>query len=487
MAHRQVRTLLTVDRVTGMDAAMLEVESPTMHMHVLGVLMVEPSATAGPLDLDRLTEVFAERLHLIAPFRRRMVAVPGGVDHPRWIEDPEFELAKHLHHRDLGPGAGRHDLERFVSTVAGTPLRRDRPLWETWLADGFEDGTAALVTKVHHALMDGGAGSQMMASLFDLEPEPPEPDLHEIPTWHGERSPDRNQLLREALPAALGRTARFPSVVARTVASLAGTARAVAVQPSSIAGIAPRTAFNGALSAEREVALRRCPLDDLKEVRRAFGTTINDVVLAATAFSLRAYSEARDELPDRPLVASVPVGTPRGATEGDLGNSTSNMMVSLPVDLDDPVDALLAIHADAGSAKAAQSALGPEILDQWVTLVPAAVLSAGALGYSNLRLGRLHPPLFNIIVSNVAGPPVPLYLAGCQVVATYALGPLIANTGLNLTVLSQTGDLDVGVIAAPNLVEDVSSIADGFIDGVAHLLDAARRAAGRTSPPAGPS
>lgn len=465
-----------MERVKGMDGAFLEMETPSMHLHVVGVLILDPSTigTSGTLPHDRLAALFAERLHLIPPFRRRMVGVPGGLDHARWIQDPDFDLDNHLHRRDLGPDAGRDELERFVGEVCSIPLPRDRPLWETWLADGFADGTVALVTKVHHALMDGSAGGDLMASLFDLEPAP-EPAA-ETPDWEGEQPPTAARLLAEAGTAALGRAARLPGAVVHTVAGLAGSARAIMASPSSVAGFAPATPFNGSLTADRTVAFAHCRLDDLKQVRRVFGTTINDVVLAATTLSMRRYLLARHLQADQPLVASVPVAARRQGDE--FGNHTSNMMMSLPVQLDDPIAILCSIHEGAAGAKAAQAALDTDVMDEWMTLMPAALLSAGASLYSSLRLGRLHPPLFNAIVSNMPGPPIPLYLAGARLVATYPMGPLIGNTGLNLTVLSQSGELNVGVIACPALVDDVRSIADGFVAAVAELLEAAERESG---------
>ena len=361
----------------------------------------------------------------------------------------------------------------------------------------------ALVTKVHHALMDGSAGGDLMASLFDLEPEPgpsaepphlsaarPGPSA-EPAAWQGEPPPSRARLLAEAGPAALGRAARLPATVAHTMTSLASSAGAVVAQPSSVAGVAPATPFNGALTVARSVAFNRCPLDDLKQVKRVFGTTINDVVLAATTLSIRRYLLAHHVEPDRPLVASVPVAG-RRREDTAFGNHTSNVMVSLPVQLDDPVGVLRSIHQGAAGAKAARQALDSDVMAEWIAMMPAALLSAGAGLYSSLRLGGVHPPFFNVIVSNMAGPPIPLYLAGARLVATYPMGPLIGNTGLNLTVLSQTGDLDVGVIACPDLVDDVRSIADEFVGAVAELLDLAVHAEelgdapAAGTPPSGP-
>jgi WS/DGAT/MGAT family acyltransferase len=272
----------------------------------------------------------------------------------------------------------------------------------------------------------------------------------------------------------LRRVVGLPGVMARTVSGLVATARATVDQPGSPVQFAPATPFNGPLTAARSVAFTRCSLADLKEIRRAYGTTINDVVLAATTTSLRRYLLERGFPADRPLVASVPVALARHDDDPAFGNHTSNMMVALPVHLDDPVEALRSIHEDALGAKAVQQAMGPDIMDDLVGLAPAALLSAGAHLYSLLGLGRFHPPLFNAIVSNVPGPPIPLYVAGARVLATYPMGPLIGSTGLNLTVLSQSGDLDVGVIACPDLVDDVGAVAAGFRAGIADLLDAAR-------------
>ncbi len=462
------------ERVQGMDAAMLEMESPTMHLHMVGVLVLDPSTAPGPWSADRVVQVYAERMHLLPPFHKRVVEVPGRLDHPRWIDDPDFDLDRHIFHLDVGPDAPPEELERFAGELASRPLRREVPLWEVWILEGFRDGSVALISKVHHALMDGSAGSDIMASLFDTEPSPP-PDAP-APALPREQPPSRGRLLAEAVPANLGRVARLPLTVARTVSSVAGSAKAVAAQPSSLLGFAPRTRFNGPLTPSRTVAFRRCSLDDLRSVGRVFGVTVNDVVLAATAMAMREYLVARGEPPDEPLVASVPVD---GRHDGEIyGNHTSNIMVALPAHLDDPVELLRAVHEDALGAKAAKGALDSRVIDAWTSVLPARLLSGLTGLYSSLELGRHHPPVFTTIVSNVAGPPMPLYLAGARLVALYPMGPLIANSGLNLTVLSHDGVVDVGIIACPDLVDDIGALADGFVQAVSTLVGLSGRAGG---------
>jgi len=470
-----------VERVTGMDAAFLELESPTMHLHVVGVLVLDPSTAEGEFSPERLVRLYSERLHLIPPFRRKLVEVPAGLDHPRWIEDDEFDLGNHLLFHQLGGEAGIDDLEQFVGRVCAQPLRRDVPLWQTWLVEGFADGTVALVTKVHHALMDGSAGGDMMTSLLDLTPEiaaHPEP-----PPQSFEQAPSVRRLLLNSVPAAFGRIARVPGAIVHTVVSMAGSAKEVAAQPGAILSFAPASPINGPLTSSRTVAFRRCSLDDLSLVHRELGATINDVVLAATTMAMRGYLQARGETPEEPLVASVPVDRRKEGEE--YGNHTSNILVKLPVDEDDPAAIVHSIHETTTTAKAAGQALDSSILDTWLGLMPAALLTAGAALYSRLGLGKHHPPLFNTIVSNMPGPPMPLYLAGARLVALYPMGPLIANTGLNLTVLSHDGKVDVGIIACPDLVDDVGEVADRFVAAVGELVDVAAGVASGDRPTGG--
>ena len=455
-----------VERVSGMDAAFLELESPTMHLHVVGVLVLDPSTAEGEFSQERLVQLYSERLHLIPPFRKKVVEVPAALDHPRWIEDDEFELDNHLLFHRLDGDAGLEDLERFVGEVCATPLRRDVPLWQTWLVEGFADGTVALVTKVHHALMDGSAGGDLMLSLLDLTPEiaeHPEP-----PPQSFEQAPSVRRLLLHSVPAGIGRILRVPGAIIQTVSSLAGSAKDVAAQPGAILSFAPHSPINGPLTSSRAVAFRRCSLADLALVHRQLDATINDVVLAATTMAMRGYLHARNEVPEEPLVASVPVDRRKEGEE--FGNHTSNILVKLPVDLDDPAEIVHSIHETTIAAKAAGAALDSDLFDTWLGILPAALLTTGAALYSRLGLGKHHPPLFNTIVSNMPGPPMPLYLAGARLVALYPMGPLIANTGLNLTVLSHDGKVDVGIIACPDLVDDVSEVADRFVAAVGELV-----------------
>lgn len=467
----------------GIDTMFVRAETPAMHLHVTGVLVLDPVSMRGGDPRARIRALVAERLPLLAPFRWRLVEAPGGLGTPRWIEDPDVDLDRHVHLATLPAPGGRAELARFVGEVASTPLRRDRPLWEMHLVDGLADGTIAVVSKLHHAFMDGGAGAEVMASLFDLSPEvdtPPPPD---------EREPDAVpspwRLLAEAPADTVARIARVPEAVARTAADVGGLLGAMfpdGDEPGQ-ATRAARSPFNGALTPARVVGLADCSLTDVKRVGKAFDATVNDVVLAAVAGALRGELAARgalDAIGDRPLVAAVPISVRPDEPERAFGNQTSAMMVPLPTQLADPVERLRAVHVVSVRTKERHGAMGSHLLEAWAGLVPPWAITAGSRIASRLGLAHRLPPVFNLIVSNVMGPPIPLYLAGAEVAAVYPLGPLLDGSGLNVTVISHLDRLHVGVIACPAIVADPEAVAASIGAAVDELVAAIpRRAAAR--------
>jgi diacylglycerol O-acyltransferase len=465
-----------MERMSAMDAAFLYLETPAMHMHVVGVVVLDPGGR--PFGIDDVRGALVERLHLIAPLRRRVVAPPGGIDHPVWIEDPGFDLANHLLRADLEGPISWARLEDFVGEVASTPLRRDRPLWEMWVVEGLEDGSVVLVTKIHHSIMDGAAGGELMASLFDLSPEgsaiePP------IEPWVPDPMPSTFTQVASSITSAVARQRDVPVAVARSMGNLAGTARTWIEQRRqghAVPLLAPRTAFNGSLSSRRTVSLRKVSLDDVKAIRKAFFTTVNDVVLAASASALRAYLLPRGGLPDAPLIVAVPVSTRSDGDESQFGNQISNMMVSVPLEPADPVARLRAIHDSALSSKALQSAMGTQTLQEMSAFTAPTIFTAGVRFYSGLRLARFHSPVFNLIISNVPGPPIDLFCAGARVQAIFPMGPVMEGSGINVTVLSEADHLNVGVMADPALVEAVDEVGEAFGAAIDELLARARSA-----------
>jgi WS/DGAT/MGAT family acyltransferase len=457
--------------MAGMDAAFLYIETRTMHMHVVGVLVLDPTESPGGFGIDEVTRVMADRIHLIPPLRRRVLPSPAGIDHPLWIEDPAFDLAAHIRQAAIEGPVGWARLEQFVGEVASKPLDRTRPLWEMWVVDALEDGTVALVTKLHHSLMDGGAAANLMASIFDLSADagPVEPAAE---PWVPDVVPSTHRQVASSVSSLVARQRDVPKAVARTFLGLAGTSRTWLSQRAAGTKTpltAPRTRLNGAITPRRSVSLARVDLDTVREVRRAFGTTINDVVLAASGTALRRYLEARGPLPGRNLIAAVPVSARDGHGDKAIRNRVSNMMVDVPLQPDDPVERLLTVHANSLNSKALQLAFGTDSLQELTGFAAPSVMTTGARLYSGLKLARYHPPVFNLVISNVPGPPLDLYCAGAKVTGIFPMGPVMEGTGVNITVLSEAHHLNVGVMACPDLVPDVGEIGTGFVEAVDEL------------------
>jgi diacylglycerol O-acyltransferase len=469
-----------VQRMAGMDAAFLYMETPSMHMHVVGVLVLDPGAGPDGFSLEKLTRVLSERIHLIPPLRRRLLPSPAGIDHPLWIEDPDFDLADHVR---VAPAPGPMswtDLEAFTGAVAGRPLDRSRPLWEMWLAELEGGAGVALVSKLHHSLMDGGAGADLMASIFDLTPDgdwvaPPES------VWTPDAVPSTASRVTGSVTSLVARQRHVPAALAHTVSGVAGTARAWVSERRAgnrLPLTAPATPFNGSLTARRSVSLARVDLDTVLAIRRAFGTTVNDVVLAASATALRDYLAARGALPRRDLVAAVPVSAHRPDDDRDLVNKVSSMMVPLPLTPDDPVERLAAVHANAQSSKALQNAFGPDSLQELTGFTLPPVMTAAARLYSGLGLARFHPAVMNLVISNVPGPPIDLYCAGAKVTGIFPMGPVMEGSGVNITVLSEARHLNIGIMACPDLLDDVDELARYLVEAVDELADRARNGGG---------
>ncbi len=469
-----------MDRLTGADAWYLYLEGPTVHLHVTGLMVLDPSTAPGGFSFDTLRSFITQRLHLMPTLRQRLVEVPLSIDHPTWIDDPNFDPDEHLHHHIVEGAGSDAELAAVIGEFASHPLRRDRPLWDMLVVEGLAGGGAAAAMKMHHCIVDGVTGMEVMATLLDLGPEPEPHEPHE-PSGGNRPVPVPSPLdaalsaswsritdpLRQ-VRAATGAATSMIGIAETSVRRRLGGAAAVA-HPIN----APRTRFNASIGPKREVAFGLAPMDDLEAVRNAFGVTINDVVLAACSYGLRQYLECWDRIPDRPLVCSVPVST---HGHGDPAtNQVSNMFVNLPVDLDDPVEQLMTIHRGSVGAKEVQGSVGTHLISDVVELIPTTVFRFATRLYSTTGLADRLAPVHNLIVSNVKGSPVPLYLAGARVTAMYPFGPLMEGTGLTVTVLSNNGELNLGLIACPDLVPSLHELRDAMLAGIDVLNEASHR------------
>ena len=467
-----------MERLSGLDATFLYFETPTNHMHVSATMVLDPSTVPGGYSFDKFKEMIRGRLDLVKPFRRRLVTVPFQLHHPIWIEDPDFDLDYHVR-RVAAPAPGtERELADIAGEIASRQLDRARPLWELWIIEGLENDAIGVVAKMHHATIDGVSGANLMVHLFDMEPDPAplEPPEEE---WKPDRKPSDFELVGYALQSRAKRPLQLAAVIPPTVKSVFNVARGRF--GSSGAGgaqgtpfTAPNTPFNGAISGHRKVAFANVPLDELKMVKNAFGTTLNDVVLALCAGALRRYLDSHGVHPDKPLVATCPVSVRGDDETKQVGsNAVSAMFTSLATDVDDPVERLLAIHESTKDAKEEHKAVGADTLINLSEFAAPNLFGLAARLYSNMKLADRHRPVHNLVISNVPGPPFPLYFGGARLVAMNPLGPIFEGAGLNITVLSYLDSVGFGFMADRESLPDVWTLAAGVGEALEELKKAA--------------
>ncbi len=466
-------------RLRGQDAAFLYGETPTWHMHVCSVGIMDPAGS--DFSFERLRELLIERLPQVPQFRWKAVEVPFGLDRPGWIEDPDFDPDFHIRRIGVPAPGTQEQLEDLVGHLVSYKLNRSRPLWEIWVIEGLERGRVAMLAKVHHAVIDGVSGAGLGEVLFDLEPtpRPPDPDVRD--SLHDTRVPSQLELLaRGAVNATIMtglRTTRFVVQSGRQAATMTGFLARRDRRPP-IPFQAPRTRFNGELTPHRSYAAARVPLDRMKAVKQAFDVKLNDVVLAVCAGALRSYLDDHGELPDQALLAQVPVSLRTDADKAEVGNKVGTMFVSLATDIDDAADRLRAIYASSQDAKEMREALSAGDIQGITETAPPALIALAARVITSAGLGRRTAPPVNVIISNVPGPPFPLFVAGARLESLVPLGPLLIGIGLTVTVFSYGEHVDFGFMTCPELAPDVARLAERVPLALEQLEAAAASKAG---------
>ena len=482
-------------QLTGMDGGFLYMETATTFGHVSGLgIYSRPSEDFDPYD-----EVYARFESMVGrlePMRRRVVEVPLHLDHPYWIDDPDFDLDFHIRHLSLAPPGRVDQLGEQISRIVGRPMDRTRPLWEVYVIEGLESGRWALLTKYHHATIDGASGVMMLMMIHDLTPDAP--PLEESPPWHGEPVPGDLELLR----LALGNLARNPAKamraqlrIARDLAESAGitsvstAARQAGTAVKTIATTlspgngdrqrfslpstgAPPTPWNKSITAHRRFAMRSASLSNIKRLKDATGGTVNDVVMAIVAGALREYLLMHDALPDRPLRAMVPVSIRTGDEDDTWTNRVSGLVADLPTDSPDPIERVERCRQAMDVAKR-QFELVPADALADITQFASPVVATSAIRLaSQLRLAdRVQSPV-NVVVSNVPGPRQPLYFSGAQLEQYIPVSTIAEGMGLNITVHSYLDELTFGLISCRELVPDLWKMVDLHIDEIDRLFEA---------------
>lgn len=480
---------MSLQRMSGVDSIFLAAEQPGHHVHVMGLLILDPSTVPGGYSFEGFCDFAAARLPALTPLRRRLVEVPGGLANPYWTDAGEIDLEHHIRRAAVPTPGGPRELAAMASEMMERPLDRRLPLWEMLLVEGLAGGHVALLAKLSHAMMDGMAGVRLMASLFSTTPEYPEPlpvegeDGPGGPDGQaGRRDPNQLELLAGAVPWLLRRPLRAARAGLGTAWGLLGRALSESDETPESAVRTERCWLNAQLSPYRSTAWVTLPLAEVRAVGDAADVTVNDVLLAVVGGALRRYAEPRGVLPEAPLVAGVPVAL---RNEEERANAVSSFAVGLGTDEADPVARLRSISDTMAAKKSRRGSTVGEDLLAWAEVPPPAVFSLVMRAYLGLDLESRFNPICNLVVSNVPGPPESLYLAGARLAAIHPLGPVFSGMALNVTAMGCGDGLDVGLVACRRVIPDLWELAGELSTALAELRTAVMGSPLRAEPSSG--
>jgi diacylglycerol O-acyltransferase len=485
-------------QLTALDQQFLALEDSRNYGHVGALSIYDPStAENGELTLPRLQSLIAERLPLVPPFRWRLAEVPFNLDYGYWVDDPDFDLEFHVREIALAPPGTDAQLSEQVARIYARPLDRSRPLWELYLIHGLPKHRVAVMSKIHHAVIDGMSGAEIMGALFDPTPEgrdAPPPSAARSARAASQKPSDLGMLARgllglpryplrvlKAAPRTLPNLAEVQSFAAIPGVKALGRAAAGAQRAlgrDTVVGrldlTPPRTTFNGRVSAHRRYAFGQLSLEDVKTIKNHHGCTVNDVVVSICAGAVRRWLIEHDELPTEPLVGQVPVSVRREHEQGTYGNRILLMTAPVHTEIEDPARRLQQTHESLLEMKERHRALPAELLQDANQFIPPALFSRAARLTFSLGASRASRPAWNLVISNVPGPQSPLYMAGARLEAHHPISVITDGMGLNITVMSYCGHLDFGIVADREQMPDVWSLMGWLADSLEELRPPAR-------------
>jgi len=447
-----------MEELSGLDASFLYLETSKIPMHIGGVAILE-----GSLSFDDFKQFVADRLHTVDKLTQKLVTVPFSLDRPYWVEDPDFDINMHLHRTALPRPGGWKELRYLASRIFSQQLNRERPLWEFIFVDGIDTiaqvpkGSVALITKVHHAGFDGKSGDDLMSMLFDISPTPravPAKVAKQI-----EDVPGPIGLMAKSAYNFITRPTKLPGLLwdtGKATLKAGYMTRIQGIQMPTLPFRAPKTRFNDTVELERVWNSAILDVNRVKALRKAVeGATLNDVVLAICAGALRRYLLEKDELPEKPLVAMVPVSTRSEQQKNAMGNQVSAMYIQLATDEEDPIKRLKKIHLNTLIGKLYQDAVDAKSLMGYAELIPFGLAGVAARFYSRAAIAKHHNPFFNVVITNVPGPQIPLYLAGHKLIVNMGTAPIFDGMGLIIPICSYNGVLTISPTSAANLMPDL--------------------------------
>jgi diacylglycerol O-acyltransferase / wax synthase len=460
-----------MDRLSALDVSFLTNESSSAHMHVGGICIFE----GPPMSYEDLLDHVRSRLHLVPRFRQRLAYPPVPTGRPFWIDDPDFNLEYHVRHSALPAPGSEEQLRRMAARVFSQQLDRTKPLWELWMVQGLTRKRFAFVTKTHHALVDGVSGVDIATVLFDLKPvpEPAEPD-HD---WSPGPAPSGVELLARDAEGAIKTPVRLLRRIEQavehprtTAAQVSEAAEALGQIGWNFANPAPKVPLNVEIGSHRRFEWVRGDLARLKRIKSALGGTVNDVVLAVVSGALRHWLHSRGVRTEGlELRAQVPVSIRAEDERGHLGNRLVALRGPIPVYVEDPVKRLEICRRGMEGIKQSKQALGAEVITRFNDFAPPTLLAQAARINFSTRL-------FNLVVTNVPGPQIPLYVLGRELEDVFPVGFLPPNQALFVAIMSYNGGINFGLLADYDAIDDVAVIADGIEASIAELAEAADEA-----------
>jgi WS/DGAT/MGAT family acyltransferase len=457
---------LRFDRLTSIDAGFLAQERPNTHMHIGGVVLVDGPAP----DIRDFMAHVGSRLHLVPRYRQRVAPAPLESGLPLWIDDPTFNLPYHVRHTALPAPGDEAALLRLAARIFSQRLDRAKPLWELWLVEGLADGAFALISKTHHALVDGVSGADLATVLFDLEPKDATTEAPLPVPWEPRPEPTRAELVAQGVQGAAQRVAELASGVVRDadpreaydrlreIAGGVGEVARAALNPPS------PTPFNVKPGPHRRFSIVRAELEEFKQVKNALGGTVNDVVLATVAGGLAHFLRERGLQTDgMALRACVPVSV-RDERSADLGNAITIMLAPLPVDVADPVERLAAVRVVMDGLKESKQALGAQAIAAAQNFAPPTILAqASRLQFSSR--------MYNLLVTNVPGPQFGVYVLGRRMRAIFPVPFLAGDRALAVAIMSYDGGMNFGLLGDYDALPDLDIVAEGIEGALAEYLE----------------
>ncbi|MFP5321279.1 MAG: WS/DGAT/MGAT family O-acyltransferase [Acidimicrobiia bacterium] len=490
-------------QLTGLDATFLYMETPSQFGHVSGLSIYDrPSEDFDPLAAWRAQ--IERRLDLLEPLTRRLRDVPLDLDHPFWIEDPAFDLDFHVRHTAVPPPGSDRQVQELVARIIARPLDRSRPLWESYVIEGLAGDRFAILTKIHHATVDGASGVELLTMMLDPSPDPDETELPEprAGRWTPEPVPSDAFMVGAAVRTIARKPGRFLVLGARTLRSVGEATRNPILRasgeqlrqglrgpvgtllnlgrsrpeerdeaPRPLPDRAPATPFNASISPHRSFTYRSVSMGAVKAIKAAAGCTVNDVVMSVCAGGLRSYLERRGALPDRPLVAMVPVSIRTGEEVERWTNRVSAIFANLPTDELDPLGRISRVNASMRAAKDLHDALPADQLTEFASFPPPAVFTRASRMATRFQLGDRANMGVNLTISNVPGPRAPLYMAGARLAHYIPVSTIVEGQGLNITVQSYVDVLDIGLVGCARLLPDLDDLLEDIVADLQALAD----------------